>query len=188
MWKNSKKEGYGIEKYNKDNSLYKGQFSNGKKEGIGYFSWDDNFYMGEWSGGNLDGYGIYQFGDGSIYAGAFVNNRMEGLGEFTFPDIKTYFGYFEKDKRAGFGILIWYKENKVFIGFWANNKKNGLGKFISNGKIRYGLWENDELKQKIQNEESFVSQLKGQERNFIHFFKYNDFEDVRRKLKNILSL
>ena len=189
MWKNSKKEGYGIEKYNKDNSIYKGQFSNGKKDGIGYYSWNDNCsYMGEWSGGNLDGYGIYHFSDGSIYSGTFVNNKMDGLGEFTFPDIKTYFGYFKGDKRDGFGILIWYKENKVFIGFWANNKKNGLGKFISNGKIRSGLWENDALKQKAQNNENFLSQFKGQEKKFEPFFKYNDFQEVLKRLKKILSL
>ena len=44
------------------------------------------------------------------------------------------------------------------------------------------------MKQKIQNEETFISQLKGQEKNFLQFFKYNNFEDVRRKLKDILSL
>ena len=31
MWTNSRKEGYGIEIYNKENSIYKGYFSNGKK-------------------------------------------------------------------------------------------------------------------------------------------------------------
>ena len=189
MWENSKKEGYGIEKYNKDNSIYKGCFSKGKKDGIGYYAWNDNSsYMGEWSAGTLNGYGIYHFNDGSIYSGSWVNNKMDGLGEFTFPEIKTYFGYFEEDKRAGFGVLIWYKENKVFVGFWKENRQNGLGKFISNGKIRYGLWENGSLKQKIDNKESFNNKFKGEELNYLNFFKYNSFEDIQRRIKKILKI
>ena len=188
MWNNSKKEGYGIELNNKDNSIYKGCFSNGKKDGIGHYIWNDNSsYMGEWSRGTLDGYGIYHFQDGSIYTGSWKNNRMSGLGEFTFPESKTYFGYFERDKRSGFGILIWYKENKVFMGFWKDNKQNGLGKFIYNGKIRYGLWENGNLKDKIKEEENFIKQLNHEEVNYLNFFKYNTYNEVLQKIRNILS-
>ena len=188
MWKNSKKEGYGIEKYNKDNSIYKGYFSNGRKNGIGYYKWDDNSnYMGEWSGGTLNGYGIYHFPDGSIYTGEWVNNKMDGLGEFSVPEIKIHFGYFEKDQRSGFAITIWYKENKAYIGFWKKNKQDGFGKFICNGKIKYGFWENGKLKQKFDNEESFISQLEREQDNYLHFFKYNDFESILKRLKDILS-
>jgi hypothetical protein len=189
MWKNSKKEGYGIEKYNKDNSIYKGYFSNGRKNGIGYYKWDDNSnYMGEWSGGTLNGYGIYHFADGSVYTGEWVNNKMDGLGEFSIPEIKIHFGYFEKDQRSGFAITIWYKENKAYIGFWKKNKQEGFGKFICNGKIKYGLWENGKLKQKFDNEDNFISQLQREQDNYLHFFKYNDFESILKRLKEILSL
>ena len=189
MWINSKKEGYGIEIYNKENSIYKGQFSNGKKNGIGHYSWNDNSsYIGEWSEGVLQGYGIYHFPDGSFYTGSWVNNQMNGFGEFTYPEIKSYLGYFESDKRCGFGILIWYKVSKVFIGFWKENKQNGLGKFISNGKIVYGLWENGAIKEKIEDENIFIKQLENQENNFFHFFKYNNYENVLEKVKNIISL
>ena len=189
MWANSKKEGYGIEINNKDNSIYKGYFYRGKKEGIGTYSWSDNSsYYGEWSGGLLNGYGIYHFQDGSIYNGHWENNKMNGLGEFTFPEIKTYFGYFERDKRTGFGILIWYKENKVFIGFWKDNKQNGLGKFINNGKIRYGLWENGNLKEKIKNEENFNNKLRENESNYLCIFKYNSYEVIVEIIKRILTL
>ena len=189
MWVNSKKEGYGIEKYYKDNSLYKGCFSKGKKSGIGQYIWCDNSsYIGEWSEGNLNGYGIYYFPDGSIYTGLWKKNRMNGLGEFTFPEIKTYFGHFEKDKRSGFGILIWFKETKVFMGFWKDNKQNGLGKFISNGKIRYGIWENGALKEKIEHEENFIEKLDREESNYLNILKFNEYEEIRSKIEDILHL
>ena len=189
MWNNSKKEGYGIEKYNKDNSIYKGCFSNGKKNGIGYYIWNDNSsYMGEWTDNALDGYGIYHFADGSIYTGSWLNNRMSGLGEFTYPELKTYLGFFERDKRTGFGILIWYKENKVFIGFWKDNKQNGLGKFISNGKVRYGVWENGALKEKIQNEENFIKQLKNSQLEYLQYFKVKQYEEFLVKIKTFLNI
>ena len=50
-------------------------------------------------------------------------------------------GNFKKDKKNGFGIIFWIKERKGFIGYWKNNKQNGLGKFISNENYRYGCWE-----------------------------------------------
>ena len=112
---------------------------------------------------------------------------MNGLGEFTYPELKTYFGYFERDKRTGFGILIWYKENKVFIGFWKDNKQNGLGKFISNGKVRYGIWENGTLKEKIQNEENFLNQVENYELNYLQLFKIRKYEEFFERIKNILS-
>ena len=188
MWKNSKKEGYGIEKNTIDNSIYKGCFSNGKKNGFGQYIWSDGSnYKGEWLEGALHGYGIYHFQDGSIYTGSWENNSMNGFGEFTFPEIKTYLGYFEKDKRTGFGILIWLKEQKVFMGFWNENKQNGLGKFISSKQIRLGLWENGSLKEKILNEEDFINRLKGEETNYLNFFKLNEYEDILNKVQNILN-
>ena len=111
---------------------------------------------------------------------------MNGIGEFTFPEIKTFLGYFERDKRSGFGILIWYKEKKVFLGFWKENKQNGFGKFISNGKIRYGLWENGILKEKIKNEESFFAKLEGEETNYLNFLKFNNYEEILEKVQDIL--
>ena len=143
--------------------------------------------MEEWTDNTFDGYGIYHFVDGSIYTGSWANNRMNGLGEFTYPELKTYFGYFERDKRTGFGILIWYKENKVFIGFWKDNKQNGLGKFISNGKVRYGIWENGTLKEKIQNEENFLNQVENYELNYLQLFKIRKYEEFFERIKNILS-
>ena len=74
------------------------------------------------------------------------------------------------------------------MGFWKDNKQNGLGKFIHNGKIRYGLWENGNLKDKIKEEVNFIKQLNREEVKYLNFFKYNTYNEVLQKIRNILSL
>lgn len=187
MFKNSRKNGYGIEKY-KDHSSYKGMFLNGKKEGIGYFKWKDHSsYQGEWKNNMLEGYGIYKFNDGSVYKGQWKGNRMNGLGEFSFPDVKTYLGFFNSDTRTGFGILVWYKEKKAFIGFWKQNKQNGYGKFIADGKIRYGIWDDGKLIEKIKPKDEFFSKLNYDERIYIPYFQMDDYNQIMSCIKKILK-
>ena len=99
---------------------------------------------------------------------------MDGLGEFTFPEIKSYFGYFEKDKRSGFGIMIWHKESKAFIGYWNENKQHGPGKIINNGKIKYGIWENGSYKEKISNKDDFISSLLADEKEINEYLLQSD--------------
>ena len=189
MWKDSKKEGLGIEINKSDNSEYKGEFKNAKKNGIGCYTWNDNSnYIGEWKDDSLDGYGIYHFQDGSIYKGQWKNNKMDGLGEFSFPGIKSYFGFFEDDKRTGFGILLWIKESKTFLGYWKDNKQNGPGKIINKGKIKYGIWENGNYKEKIKDKDEFINKLKNNEMEFLHFFKMDNYDDISQKVKRILNL
>ena len=189
MWLNSKKDGFGIERNNRDNSEYRGCFKNGKKNGIGYYQWsDDSYYLGEWEDDNLDGYGIYHFQDGSIYTGHFKHNKMNGLGEFTFPEIKSYFGFFENDQRVGFGIMIWYKESKVFMGFWNDNKQHGPGKIINKGKIKYGVWENGNLKEKIKIKEHFINILEKEKCDYMNFFMLDDYNEISQKILKILKI
>ena len=74
---------------------------------------------------------------------------MDGLGELIFPEKKTHFGFFKNDQSSGFGIVIWYKESKAFIGYWNDSKLHGPGKAIKNEKIEYSIWENGKEKEKI---------------------------------------
>ena len=178
MWKNSMKNGYGVEIYT-DKSEYRGTFLNGKKDGIGSYRWLDNSkYEGEWKENKLHGYGIYTFKDNSVYKGEFKGNRMDGLGEFSFPGVKTYIGFFHRDFREGFGILIWHRENKAFIGFWKNNQKNGIGKFIVNDKVKYGIWKEDELVEKLQTKMDFNRRLNNYEKAYIAYFRLEEYNVI----------
>ena len=98
---------------------------------------------------------------------------MDGIGQFIFPNIKSYIGFFKKDKKNGFGIVYWNDKEKCFIGFWKNNKQNGFGKFISQGKIRFGTWKEGKKDLKFNNFEEFSFQLNQDEKKFIEFFKFD---------------
>ena len=186
MWKNSMKNGYGIEIY-KDKSEYRGTFLNGKKDGIGTYRWLDNSrYEGEWKENKLNGYGIYTFKDGSVYKGEFKGNRMCGLGEFSFPGIKTYIGFFHRDCRTGFGILVWHKENKAFIGFWKNNQENGIGKYIYNNKIRYGIWKDGVIVERINTKMDFNRRLNNEEKAYLTYLRIEEYDVIANLINNYI--
>ena len=154
-WDKNTKNGIGIEKF-KDGAIYKGEFKNGYKEGIGTYYWvDGSQYEGEFKSNLLEGYGVYKFKDGSFCSGLWASNQITGFGKFTYPGVKYYLGNFKKDYKSGFGLIFWVKERKGFIGYWKNNKQNGLGKFISNENIRYGKWEEGKKIVKYEENEFF---------------------------------
>ncbi len=178
-WKNSMKNGYGIE-ICEDNSEYRGTFLNGKKEGLGYYKWEDgSSYEGEWKKNKLNGYGIYTFKDHSIYRGEWRGNRMDGLGEFISPQReKIYIGYFKRDLRNGFGMVIWPETKRAFIGFWKNNQQEGIGKFFANNKIRYGIWREGICIQKINSKEEFYNKINEQERKYYYYLYIEQYDNI----------
>ena len=178
QWTNSMKNGYGLE-ICKDNSAYVGTFYNGKKNGIGYYRWlDGSSYEGEWRNNKLHGCGIFKFKDGSIYVGEWKDNRMHGIGQFS-SGIKTYIGYFNRDVRNGFGMVLWEKEQKAFVGLWRDNKQHGIGKFFYNNKIRYGIWKEGDLVEKINSDIDFNNRLINEKVVYSSFFKIDDFNTIK---------
>ena len=66
---------------------------------------------------------------------------MHGYGEFLWKDGKKYAGFYERDKKEGFGIYYWtIPDKRVYIGFWKNGKQEGVGKYINQKSARYGYW------------------------------------------------
>ena len=183
-WKNSLRNGYGIEYYD-DGSFYKGEFINGTKFGIGVYIWvDKTSYEGEWLNNFIHGYGKYVFANGSIYKGKWNYNKKDGLGELWYPSQKTYFGFFKEDIRSGLGMLFSSEDRKAFIGFWKNNKQNGLGQFINNNKCIYGRWENGKLIKKIE-EKEFFNSFSNLEKIYKNNFTAHNFRDFQQKISYI---
>ena len=82
----------------------------------------------------------------------------EGFGEFIWND-KIYIGFYSNDKKNGFGIYYWKKMNKAFMGFWKNGKQYGFGKLINKDKIIYGTWVDDKLEESYNNEIEAFNEL-----------------------------
>ena len=58
-------------------------------------------------------------------------------------------------------LQVWLNYKKAFIGFWKDNTMNGLGKFIINGKKKYGVYQEGKLMEKI-NKKDFFKRIKEQ--------------------------
>ena len=93
---------------------------------------------------------------------------MEGYGEFCMNEGKKYFGFFKQDKKEGFGIF-YFPENKFYIGFWKEGKQHGLGKYIHNGKIKYGFWNFGKNEKFFDNEDDFLDILEKMKKNICNF-------------------
>jgi hypothetical protein len=123
-FKNDHKDGYGVEKY-MDGSVYKGDFKEGKKDGKGILA--------------LKGEKNY------IYEGEFKNNKIFGKGRFKWDDKKEYFGEWKNNEISGFGILI--EDTVKHVGYFENDKKHGYGASFYPEKffVLLGKWENDNI-------------------------------------------
>ena len=171
-WVNDSQDEIGIEKW-KDGSEYRGEYKIGKKHGIGTYNWiDGSKYEGEWIDNCLEGYGIYYFPNNRIYLGHWKNNMKSGYGEFICSD-KKFFGYYEEDKKNGFGVYFWKNMKKAFMGFFKDGKQSGFGKFMTPTKKKYGIWGDNNLIVWIKEEEEADKYLleNGLE-NYTNMFHY----------------
>lgn len=182
-WVNEMQEGIGVEKW-RDGSAYEGEYANGKKEGIGSYVWKDGSkYEGMWRENNLCGYGIYYFNDGRIYEGQWLNNMMNGLGKFVWKDGKKYIGFYSNDKKEGFGIYSWPNAQKVFAGFWAKGKQNGIGKYMDSKRNKFGIWNNGKRVKWFSEYEDIQSFIDESQRAFLPFMNYS-FEQISEYVNN----
>lgn len=99
---------------------------------------------------------------------------MRGFGEFHWKDGKFYIGYFDNNKKTGFGIYVWNNPIKVFIGYWTNGKQDGLGKYISKRTVKYGYWKNGDRLAWLEKADDIKQHISITKKNYINkIFKYN---------------
>ena len=167
FWVKDLQEIYGIEIW-KDGSIYKGEYSEGKKNGIGVYSWSDGTkYEGMWKNNTFNGLGIFYFSDNKYYFGEWKNKKKEGFGEFIYKE-KKFIGFYCNDKRNGLGILVWKNGQKAQIGFWKEGKQFGLGKFMNKKKVYFGIWQMNKKVKWLKNEKEWIEYI---ERNKMDKYK-----------------
>jgi hypothetical protein len=120
--------GYGVEKW-PDQSIYKGSFKHGLKEGQGLLIVaNGGTYKGTFVKNQISGKGVYKWPDGKIYSGQWLDSKMHGEGHLKWPDgSREYKGQFKNDLRHGYGEYAWAFGTKSYRGQWKDGKQNGVG-------------------------------------------------------------
>ena len=104
---------------------------------------------------------------------------MNGIGEFIWNnENKKYLGYFVNDKKNGFGIFSWQNPIKIFIGFWTNGIQNGVGKYIDLKKQKCGIWKGGKKVKGITSDE-ISDFIEPEYQAFLPFFNLS-LEELKR--------
>ena len=142
-WYKNKINGYGIRINVEEETIYKGEFLNSKKNGLGVFIYKDGTTCyGEWIDDKLNGYAFIKYSNESIYVGQFKDNAFHGYGEFLWPDEKYYIGEYNMGVKDGFGIFVWnFDKCDAYIGFWENGKTSGIGIKLNDNNYKLGYWK-----------------------------------------------
>lgn len=139
-FKDGGREGKGIEK--SGNASYYGGFKNGQKHGIGSLYHNKKLvFLGEFESGEKTGFCHCVLGNEQYYDGVLYKGQRHGIGRMSNKNSNVvYTGQFRYDKRHGFGRLETNKD--IYVGNWADNKKNGIGYFKKYaGESYYGYWK-----------------------------------------------
>ena len=137
---NNLPNGQGTLKSFLDDSIYEGEFVNGKKNGTGKIQFvNGTIYQGTFQNDKYEGNGKLTLPNGCIYEGEFHDNYFNGKGKFIYSNGKIYEGDFRNGNKCGFGKLSW-NDNKYYEGYWVNNKPHGEGTYYLNGKVLKGVF------------------------------------------------
>lgn len=154
-WKDNKKNGLGSQIYpNKEK--YEGEWMENKRSGKGTFWTLDKRgkyirdYTGEWFNDRKHGLGTQFFLSGDKYDGCWIGGDMSGYGKMLYQNNDMYVGSWSKGQRNGYGILI--KANgDLFEGHWVNDQREGEGCYFfkEKAKVIIGQWVDDQPKTAI---------------------------------------
>ena len=125
----NKKEGKGEEFTNE--GKYVGNFANDKKNGEGKmeYSLSGDIYEGNYKDDLFDGKGHYIWKiSGQEYTGEYKNGLMHGKGLYEWSEGEYYRGDFVEGKKEGSGEMHW-ANGRSFIGPFVNGRPQGIGIF-----------------------------------------------------------
>ncbi len=152
-----------------DGSIYEGEFSYGKPNGLGVYIWvNGDRYTGKWKGGTQEGYGIMKFYNGDKYDGDWKGGKKHGQGNMLWADSMSYRGEWASDQMEGFGKLVmpngesyegeWKSgvvhgdgtkiedDGSKFVGKYKSGDRNGSGVVTyATGDILIGKWKNGHM-------------------------------------------
>ena len=113
-----------------DGDRYEGEWKQCLRHGNGtdFFS-NGDVYVGQYCNGKPEGFGQYKWTNGNTYTGEFLNGMKHGKGKWKKRNVdgsesnsgngsklcNMYDGYYEMDKKHGYGEFQWESGNR-YIG------------------------------------------------------------------------
>jgi hypothetical protein len=140
---------------------YTGQWSMGKRHGVGRLSYDQNgesHYHGQWENDMKHGHGRQIWPSRNVYEGQWECGAMSGQGEMKWIDdeglMEVYRGCWENNSPSGTGTHTWHaagapagralpsqQMNNRYVGSWKKGARSGNGVFYYANGARYeGSW------------------------------------------------
>lgn len=111
-------------------------FSRGLKFGIGEIKIGNRVYRGQFQNNKRTGVGIFVDKGVETRRGTFINGEHHGYGEVEIKSSgNSYMGYFADGKPNGMGIER--TQFDTYIGNFENGRKNGLGKLVEKDGFEY---------------------------------------------------
>lgn len=108
-------------------SEWKGNFVNGKLEGLGtYVGYDLAEYEGFFEGGEFNGYGHLSAANGDEFWGMFKGGKRNGVGRMEYTTACVYEGGWVDGFMQGMGWMTW-PVGDVYFGEWNKGDPSGFG-------------------------------------------------------------
>ena len=193
-------------KYEYNNGYYDGFWKNGKKEGYGLYKWDGiGKYIGNWSNDTMNGYGVYIADNNDNIIGYYSDGQLNGLGVtvtgdqwdqgiFVNGNISVHYDFYSTGNDTGctagdcqdkYGQYKWsngdvftgfFKNGKMHMGtysfasgdkysgmFNSNNQFHGMGRFFFSDDAYYGgQWSNGKYHGRGYYHDKDLKQKKGE--------------------------
>jgi len=146
-----------VDKRWSNGDFYQGEWSNGKRNGLGFSYWadDDEIYVGEYKNDKENGKGFWmtifrnevEFPNEveETYVGDFVDDQSVGYGQWEDSVGNNYKGEFANDQPDGLGKYWKSNSDWSYIGEVRNDAPFGFGRMMYHGKVKVGCWKGSKV-------------------------------------------
>ena len=174
-----KREGFGLNKYNEDQTFYVGQWKNNMKEGMGFLKIDNNiFYIGNFHQNQFDGDGILYIKNKNIFYIGHMSNGAFDEGVYLNTDNDVYYrGKFVNNIKNGDNCtMVEMKNRHIFIGKVENDifEKGFLCQYNAeeiqngeNGEVNFNIEKIFYYYKDEYNNNQFINQFENQFREVL---------------------
>jgi len=158
-FKDCKLNGFCIETNKDKKYIFKGEFVDDKKVGVGMVEYESGEkYVGDFKNNYKDGNGKINFENGDSYVGEWRSDFISGKGLYTYKNGDTFNGSWLTERKMGFGILK-IKNKSTYLQYWYDDKLMDMIEVNPNIKCLENITEDIEITNKNEFSESELEKI-----------------------------